>query len=171
MKKQSILALVTLLTIFVMSSCNNFEAKEVKLNSQNDSLNYTLGLSNGKGIKDYYLQKDSSDKAVKALFDAMDDAFNAKASEDEMYKIGKQIGNSFKQQQKDGLMGDSTLVFDLKIVRQGLLNALNRYSEGMTPPEAESYIRTVMSKIQEQKEGVTPSSRPQPAPSTETSAE
>ena len=151
MKKQSILTLVTLLAIFVMSSCNSFEAKEVKLNSQNDSLNYTLGLSNGQGIKDYYLQKDSSDQAIKTLMDAIDDAFSAKASKDEMYKLGLQIGNSFKQQKQQGLMGDSTLVFDAKIVKQGLLNALNSYNEGMSAPEAEKYIRTVMSEIQEKK--------------------
>lgn len=153
MKKQSILTIVTLLAIFLMSSCNSFEAKEVKLNSQNDSLNYTLGLTNGNGIKEYYLQKDSSDKAIKVLMDAMDEAFNSKASGDEMYKLGLQVGSSFKQQKSQGLMGDSALVFNVKLVKQGLVNALNDYNEGMSAPEAEQYINKVMSELQAKKMG------------------
>ncbi|MBV5342412.1 hypothetical protein JZU68_01955, partial [bacterium] len=77
MKKQSIFTIVALLTIFVMTSCGNYKAKEVKMTSMNDSLNYTLGLYNGKGIKDYYLTKDSSDKAVAALIKAIDKAYKA----------------------------------------------------------------------------------------------
>jgi hypothetical protein len=150
MKKQ-ILTVVTLLAIFVMSSCNKFEAKEVKLNNQNDSLNYTLGLANGKGIKDYYMKNDSSEKAMTSLIAALDKAFKGEGTEDEMYKLGLQIGNSFKQQKKQGLMGDSTLVFDAKLVKQGLLNSLKGFKEGMTSAEAEEYIRKVMMEIQDKK--------------------
>lgn len=153
MKKQSIFTIVALVAIFVMSSCNKYEAKEVKLSTQNDSLNYTLGLANGDGIKNYYMQKDSTDKAVIALLKAIDEAYKADVNQDEMYKLGLQIGASFKQQKKQGLMGDSTLVFDEKLVKQGLVNALNGFKEGQTPAQAEEYIRKVMTELQAKKMG------------------
>ncbi|MBN2764987.1 MAG: hypothetical protein JXR27_01340 [Paludibacteraceae bacterium] len=163
MKKTSIITFITMVAIFLMSSCNNYQPKEVKLANQNDSLNYTLGLSNGKGIKDYYMQTDTTDKAIAALMEALDKAFEGEASTDEMYKLGLQIGNSFKQQKKQGLMGDSTLVFDSKLVKQGLVNALKDYKEGMSAEESEEYIRKVMMEIQDKK---MQQQMPQQAPET-----
>ena len=94
MKKQNFLAIVALAVMVVFSSCNNYEAKEIKLSNTNDSLNYCLGLANGDGIKKYYLQKDSSDKPIISLMKAIDEAYKADVSKDEMYKLGLQIGGS-----------------------------------------------------------------------------
>jgi hypothetical protein len=148
MKKQSIFTIVALLTIFVMTSCGNYKAKEVKMTSMNDSLNYTLGLYNGKGIKDYYLTKDSSDKAVAALIKAIDKAYKADVNNDAMYKLGLQIGGSFKQNKKQGLMGDSTITFNKDLVMQGLVNALNNFGEGMKAADADKFLQEYMMKKQ-----------------------
>ncbi len=156
MKKQSIFTIVALFAILVMTSCNKYEAKEVSMSSQNDSLNYALGLANGNGIKSYYLSKDSTDKPIVALMEALDEAYKADVNKDEMYKLGLQIGNSFKQQKKNGLMGDSTLTFNNKLVKQGLVNALNGFNEGMTSVQAEEYIRTVMMELQQKKMQAAP---------------
>ena len=153
MKKQSIFSMVTLVAILVFTSCNKLEPKEVKLSTENDSLNYTLGLANGDGIKSYYMQNDSTDQPMIELLKALDKAYKGKVSKDEMYKLGLQIGSSFKQQKKQGLMGDSTLIFNNQLVKQGLVNALNDFKEGMTPEQAEEYIRVTMMKIQEKKMG------------------
>ena len=91
----------------------------------------------------------ATDKAMIALMKSLDEAFKGDANEDEMYKLGMQIGTSFKQQKKNGLMGDSTLVFNEKLVTQGLVNALNGFKEGMSSAEAEEYIRKIMMEIQE----------------------
>lgn len=163
MKKLSILTIISLVAVLLMSSCNSYKPKEVSLNNMNDSLNYTLGLSNGKGIKDYYMQTDTTDKAIAALMEALDKAFEGEASTDEMYKIGLQVGNSFKQQKKQGLMGDSTLVFNSELVKQGLVNALKDFKEGMTAEESEEYIRKVMMEIQDKK---MREQMPQQAPAT-----
>jgi FKBP-type peptidyl-prolyl cis-trans isomerase FklB len=154
MKKQSILSLVALAAILVMTSCNKYEAKKSDLKNQNDSLNYTLGLANGEGIKNYYMQNDSTDKAIISLMEALDKAYKG-GDKDEMYKLGLEIGNSFKQQKANGLMGDSTLTFNDKLVKQGLINALNGFAEGMTAQEAQDYIQTTMMRIQNQKMGQT----------------
>lgn len=148
MKKQSILTLVALVAIFVLTSCNKYEAKNVELKTQNDSLNYTLGLANGDGIKSYYMKTDSTDKAISSLMKALDEAYKSGADKDEMYKLGVQIGSSFKQQKAKGLMGDSTLVFNEKLVIQGLVNAMNGFKEGMTAQEAQEFIQKTMEKIQ-----------------------
>lgn len=57
MKKQNFLAIVALAVMVVFSSCNNYEAKEIKLSNTNDSLNYCLGLANGDGIKNIIYKK------------------------------------------------------------------------------------------------------------------
>ncbi len=165
MRKQSIFTIVAVLVAVVFSSCGgSYEAKEVKMSSMNDSLNYTLGLYNGKGIKDYYLQKDSSDKAVKALVDALDKAFKAEANKDELYKLGLQIGGSFKMNKKQGLMGDSTLTFNQEVVLQGVINALNGFKEGMAPADAERFLQEYMMKKQA---AMMPQQAPQQAMPTE----
>jgi FKBP-type peptidyl-prolyl cis-trans isomerase FklB len=151
MKKQSILSLVALVAIFVLTSCNKYEAKTSTLKTQNDSLNYALGLANGDGIKNYYMKTDSSSKPIIALMKALDKAYKPGANKGEMYKLGLEIGNSFKQQKAKGLMGDSTLTFDDKMVKQGLVNALNGFSKGMTAKEAQDYIQKTMMRIQNAK--------------------
>jgi hypothetical protein len=156
MKKQSILSLVALVAIFLLTSCNKYEAKTAELKTQNDSLNYTLGLANGDGIKMNMMQKDSSDKAIVALMQALDKAYKSGADKDELYKLGVQIGNSFKQQKAKGLMGDSTLVFNNDLVKQGLVNALNGFKDGMTTQQAQEYIQKTMMAIQTKKMGQQP---------------
>lgn len=153
MKKQSILSLVALVAIFMLTSCNKYEAKTADLKTQTDSLNYALGLANGDGIKNYYMQKDSSEKPIIALMQALDKAYKSGADQDEMYKLGLEIGTSFKQQKAKGLMGDSTLIFDDKLVKQGMVNALNGFKEGMTAQEAQEFIQKTMAQIQAKKMG------------------
>ena len=80
MKKQSIFTILALIAVFAMTSCNKYEAKEVSLNNQNDSLNYALGLANGEGIKSYYLHNDSTDKPIIALMKAIDAAYSTDVS-------------------------------------------------------------------------------------------
>jgi len=161
MKKQSIFTIVAVLVAVVFTSCGSYDAKEVKMSSMNDSLNYSLGLYNGKGIKDYYFQKDSSDKAVKALIDAIDKAYKAEVNNNELYKLGLQIGGSFKMNKKQGLMGDSTLTFNQEMVLQGVINALNGFKEGMAPADAERFLQEYMMKKQA---AMMPQQAPQQAP-------
>ncbi len=166
MKKQSIFPLVALVAIFMFASCNKYEAKKVDLKTQNDSLNYTLGLANGDGIKGYYLKTDSSSKPIIALMKALDKAYKG-GSKDEMYKLGLEIGGSFKQQKAKGLMGDSTLKFDEALVKQGLVNALNGFDKGMSAKDAQAYIQKTMARIQQSKMPQEQAPAPTSAPTQE----
>jgi len=150
MKKQSILSLVALVAILALSSCNKYEAKTATLKNQNDSLNFAYGLAGGESLKGYYFKTDSSDKRIKVLIDALDKAFKT-SDKGEMYSLGMEVGGAFKQQKAKGLMGDSTLKFNDKLVRQGLVNSLNGFKEGMTAQQAQEYIQKTMMKIQQEK--------------------
>jgi FKBP-type peptidyl-prolyl cis-trans isomerase FklB len=151
MKKISIFSIVGLIGIIIMTSCNNYKAKTVELKTLNDSLNYTLGLANGDQIKSYYLKNDSSDKAIEAIIKNLEQAYNSAESKNEIHKLGIQVGSTFKQLRVKGLMGDSTLKFDEKLVKQGMINGLNGFDQGMTQEQAQKYLQETMMKMQQQK--------------------
>lgn len=151
MKKLSILSLIVVMTTFLMVSCKNkYEAKKSDLSNQNDSLNYTLGLVNGEGIKNYYLQNDSSDKPIEAFMNALDKAYKSKKT-DKWYQLGYQIGTSLKFQESHGLMADTTLAFNTKLVKQGIINALYNFDGGMSPQQAQEYLQKTMYELQAKK--------------------
>ena len=82
-----------------------------------------------------------------------DEAYSKEVSKDEMFKLGQQIGSTFKKQKAAGLMGDSTLKFNADLVKQGLVNALRGHKDGMTPQQAQEYIQKTMMAIQAKKMG------------------
>lgn len=163
MKKQ-ILGTVILVAVFVLAACNKYEPKSVKLETLNDSVNYTLGLTNGDNIKSYLMQKDSSDKAVQAFVSALDKAYKTKADNDELYKLGLQIGNSLKMMKEKGLFGDSTITFNEEVLLQGLVNSLNSYKEGMNSTAAQEYLQQTMMRIQSSRAPQQPEVGPEVAP-------
>lgn len=149
MKKQHFLSIALLAAIFIFASCTGGTgAKEVSLKNQEDSLNYALGILNGDGIKSSYFHADSTAKNLGKFLEAADKAFK-NSSKDEMYNYGKQVGGMLKQQKKNGLMFDSTLVFNEALIKQGLVNGMKSFAEGMTGEEAQMYLQTTMQKRQE----------------------
>ena len=133
----------------ILTSCNQYQAKTVKLDNMVDSLNYTLGLANGSGMKQYYLQNDSTGEAMAVLLDAINDAYSAADSEtpNELFELGKQIGSSFKAQEIEGLIGEKDLEFNLELVMQGIINGLNAYEKGMQGEEARTYFQTSIEEL------------------------
>jgi Domain amino terminal to FKBP-type peptidyl-prolyl isomerase len=151
MGKKGFFVSVAFIATLLMVSCGQYKEKSVNLKSQNDSLNYTLGLANGAGVKDYFLKTDSSEKTILVIMKALDEAYKSGDSKDEMYKMGYQIGVSLKQMKVKGLLGDSTLVFDEKIVKQAMINGLKGYDKGMTAAQAQNFLQQTMMKIQQQR--------------------
>lgn len=158
MKKLNIFLAVALMTAFVFTSCDNNKTKLPTLKNQLDSLNYAFGLANGNGIKQYYLAADSANAdslkiKIASLLKGLNDGLNSKVDEKhpELSELGKNIGSALKEQTKTGLMGDSTLVVDIDIIKQGLINGLKGSTVQMKPEEAQMYLQTTMQKIQEQK--------------------
>jgi FKBP-type peptidyl-prolyl cis-trans isomerase FklB len=153
MKKLNIFMAVAVVAAFAFSSCNSNKAKLPTLKTQLDSLNYAFGLANGDGIKNYYIKGDSAKKSIAALLDGMNEGMKGKVEKGstEMSDLGSKIGSSLKDQQKGGLMGDSTLKVDIKLIKQGLINGLRGSKVQMTPKEAQEYLQKTMTVLQSKK--------------------
>jgi FKBP-type peptidyl-prolyl cis-trans isomerase FklB len=153
MKKLNIFIAVAIVAAFTFSSCDSNKAKLPVLKTQLDSLNYAFGVANGDGIKNYYLKGDSTDKAVESLLAGLSEGMKGKADPEtgELSQLGTTIGTSLKEQSKTGLMGDSTLKVDIKLIKQGLVNGLRGSEIQMTPQEAQVYLQTTMQALQAKK--------------------
>jgi FKBP-type peptidyl-prolyl cis-trans isomerase FkpA len=149
MKKQNIILAVA--AIFVLSSCNSNKTQMPELKTQLDSLNYAFGLANGNGIKQYYMQGDTTETAVESLLKGFDEGMKGSAKEDnaEMRDLGTRIGTALKEQSETGLLGDSTLKVNIALIKQGLINGMLKSDVQMTPEEAQMFLNTTMQKMQE----------------------
>lgn len=150
MKKiSSFLVVASALAIFSLSSCNDIKPKEVSLNNLNDSINYTLGQWQGDMIKAQQFPGDSTDVQMKAFVAALDKAYKESDGEKKpMYDLGVQVGKYFAEQLKNGMLGDSTLKADKKLLIQGFVNALKDHQEVMTNEQADSLLQAVQMRIQ-----------------------
>ena len=154
MKKLNIFIAVALVAAFTFSSCNNSnKTKLPTLKTQLDSLNYAFGLANGAGIKDYYIKGDSSKQKIAALLDGMKEGMKGEVIKEnvELVDLGNKIGTSLKEQTKSGLMGDSSLKVDIKLIKQGLVNGLKGSKIQMTAQDAQAYLQKTMQVLQTKK--------------------
>ena len=139
MKKISIFLLAAL----AMVSCgNSYQAREVNLTNETDSVNYALGLINGMQIKTYYLANDSSDEAVAEFIDALEAGYLNQSEESlsEFAQAGRQFGNSIKGFEKNGLADNSAWTLNEKIFLQGLVNGIYQDTTVMLPADAEPFL-------------------------------
>ena len=141
---------VALVAAVVFTSCNSNKASLPTLKTQNDSLNYAFGLANGDGIKNYYIKGDSAKKSIEALMAGVNEGVKGKVEKDnsELTDLGTKIGTALKDQKKSGLMGDSALKVDIKLIKQGLVNGLRGSKIQMTAQEAQEYLQKTMSARQ-----------------------
>lgn len=157
MKKLNIFLVVAVIAASVLSSCNSNSTKMPSLKNQIDSLNYAFGLANGNGIKQYYLAADSANAdslnaKIESLLRGMDEGMKGDVAENpELAELGTNIGNALKEQKTAGLMGDSSLTVDIKLIKQGLINGMKGSNIQMTAEEAQLYLNTTMQKLQEKR--------------------
>lgn len=157
MKKLNIFLVVAVIAAFVLSSCNSNSTKMPSLKNQIDSLNYAFGLANGNGIKQYYLAADSANAdslnaKIESLLRGMDEGMKGDVAENpELAELGTNIGNALKEQKTAGLMGDSSLTVDIKLIKQGLINGMKGSNIQMTAEEAQTYLNATMQKLQEKR--------------------
>lgn len=156
MKKQNFFPIALVAVALGFASCGGGTgAKVVTLKTQEDSLNYALGIINGEGIKSSYFRSDSTAKNLPAFLKASDKAFKDN-QKNELFNYGKQVGGMLKQQKKSGLMFDSTLVFNEALIKQGLINGMKGFNEGMSGEQAQMYVQETMQKRQERRNQASP---------------
>lgn len=154
MKNLKIFIAVALVAAFTFSSCKSDKAKTPTLKTQLDSLNYAFGVANGGGMKEYYkISGDSAEQKIAALLDGLKEGMKGEVDKDnqQLVELGTRIGSSLKDQEKTGLMGDSTIKVDMKLIKQGLINGLTGSKVQMTPADAQKYLQTTMQTLQAKK--------------------
>ncbi len=151
--KKNIYIATFLSLVFLLGACNGggTTAKLPSLKNETDSLNYAYGLFNGDQLSMMLPQiPDSIDYYANQLVKGMREGLAGKAEENPQFsQVGDQVGNWLNQQKVVGLMGDSTLSVNYKLVRQGLLNGIHGKKMQMTMEEAQEYIDRVMTARQE----------------------
>ena len=153
MKKLNIIMAVVLVAAVAFTSCNKNKTSLPTLKTQNDSLNYAFGLANGDGVKNYYIKGDSAKKAIEQLLAGVNEGLKGKVEKEntELTELGTKIGTALKEQKKTGLMGDSSLKVDIKLIKQGLVNGLRGSKVQMTAKDAQEYLQKTMSGLQAKK--------------------
>ena len=153
MKNNNIFMAVVLTALVAFSSCGNKPGMPT-LKSNNDSLNYSFGLANGESLKSSYfnnLKGDSAKKAISTLMEGIKEGMSVKTEKNdnpEIADIASKIAVALKQQEKSGLMGDSTLKLDIKLIKQGLINGFKGSSIQMTASQAQAYFTKTMTARQ-----------------------
>ena len=139
MKKLSII----LIAAMAMISCGNtYQIKTVALTSQNDSMNYALGVVNGAQMKMYQLRNDSSIETVTEFIDALQRGYDGKVEElSEAGNIGRNIGQAIKNAEKTGLADNPAWAINQKVFFQGLVNGLRHDTTMMKAEDARNYFQ------------------------------
>lgn len=129
-------------------SCGNTYAKDAKLTTELDSINYAWGVANGAQIKEYYLSQDSTGDNMKALIKGVKEAVKKDDPTLRYYALGLNIGSSILEQGKGGMMGDSTLKVDADLMLGALIGAIKGEEVKISAEDADVYLRGIMEKIQ-----------------------
>ncbi len=153
MKNLMIYTAVVLMAAVGFTACNSNKTNLPELKTQLDSLNYAYGIVNGAGIKQYYMKGDSTDKAIKSLLAGYKEGSKGEVTKEtaELADLGSKIGGSLKEQSKTGLLGDSSLKVDIKLIKQGLINGLKGYKEQMDAAKAGEFLQKTIPAIQAKK--------------------
>ncbi len=123
------------------------KVKQVALNSENDSLNYAFGVLNGSQLRMYVLLQDTTGEQTKEFIQALNKAMKEKVVNPQLMRMGEQIGQSFREQAADGLIGISTLDTDFELIKQGFINGLKGYDAQMTAAEAGQYLESTINNL------------------------
>lgn len=140
------------LLIFTVSSCTGYKEKTVKLGSEIDSVSYSFGYVNGKIVRDYHLQPDSSKNGFEDLMKGLEEGLKADNSGEETAQaeeLGTMIGNQLRT--TENFYGDSTIAMNYELVRQGLINGMKKFNDQMTVEAAGEYFNKTMESLMQKR--------------------
>ncbi|MCQ2335089.1 MAG: FKBP-type peptidyl-prolyl cis-trans isomerase [Paludibacteraceae bacterium] len=129
----------------VKAKCGN-KPQMIELKSLSDSLNYAFGMSNGDEIGMYVLAADSDGTDKKEFIEAINYALKNSYKFPQLVSTGENVGKTIKQQSANGLIGESALVTDFELIKQGFINGMLDF-EGWTIQEANMYIGAAIDQI------------------------
>ena len=98
--------------------------KKVTLATQNDSVNYAFGYLNGNEVSMYIFALDSTGEMKKEFIANINVGLKSNVKNPQLVNMGEQIGKSIKEQEPQGLIGESSLATDFELIKQGFINGL-----------------------------------------------
>ncbi len=124
------------------------KVRTINLASATDSANYAFGYLNGDAIAKQFLDTDTTGTALKELVAAINEGLKGGFQNPQLYAMGMQIGNTIREQEAEGLLGQEGLETKFDLIQQGFINGLKNYTEQMNMQEASEYVQTTMANIQ-----------------------
>jgi len=123
------------------------KVKTVTLKSLNDSLNYAFGLMNGNDIAIYVLNDDTLGTNKADLIKYINKGLKENVHNPQLKNMGEQIGKSIKEQEANGLIGESSLTTDFALIKQGFINGLLGDESQFDTHSAGEYIQNTLNYI------------------------
>ncbi len=120
--------------------------KKVTLATQNDSVNYAFGYLNGNEVSMYIFALDSTGEMKKEFIANINVGLKSTVKNPQLVNMGEQIGKSIKEQEPQGLIGESSLATDFELIKQGFINGLLGDTV-MTGDVAGEYIQNTINTI------------------------
>jgi len=160
MKKNIKIVIATLIFATNCFGQTGTTQNQILLRTQTDSLNYTLGVANGDGIKNYYFKSNPLDECIQVFMKYLDEGFtddNQFVQPDsitnnyaEIIKIGNKVGKSLKAELTTGLMDLSFVKVDFQLIRKGLEDGMRNNNFLMTPESSQRYLQATFAVISQQ---------------------
>lgn len=124
-----------------------YKTQTIKLMCKIDSLNYAFGLLNGDQIGMLLMTNDSTGANAKQLIDNINEGLKSGVEYPMLVNIGEQVGAAIREQESQGLLGESTLETNFELIVQGFVNGLKGDETMMKPADADEYIQSTLNNI------------------------
>jgi len=158
---KNILITVSLFLFTVLCIGQNIAVSTPILNTNNDSINYALGLANGDGIKNGLFNNLPTEKGIAVFVKSLDAAYSSTKNEalksDTLNeyalisKTGEKVGLALKEQTVTGLMKSSILKVDFELIKKGLIMGMRANFDAMKLQDAMEIIKKAIKEIEEKK--------------------
>ncbi|MDR2840521.1 MAG: FKBP-type peptidyl-prolyl cis-trans isomerase, partial [Paludibacter sp.] len=126
------------------------ETIEPLSDKETKDLSYALSLYYGNNVKEQFANDTTKKDAKKlaSLFAGIDKGMKSNPKYAQFEEIGENLGSSLKEVEKTGLLNDSTIKVNFKLIRQGLINGLFAYDKVISSLESDTYLQQISSKRQ-----------------------
>lgn len=131
---------------YVKASCPA-KAKQLKLKTLSDSLNYALGWLNGEQISAQVIGADTTGTAKKAFINAVNTGLKSGKHNPQLIGMAENIGKTIAEQEETGLLGVEGVPTLFSLIQQGFTNGLSGYDKQMTMQEAGEYVNKTLDEL------------------------
>lgn len=160
MKKNIRIAIVSLIFATTCFGQTGTAQNQISLRTQTDSLNYTLGVANGDGIKNYYFKDKPLEEYIGVFMKYLDAAFaadnqfvkpdSATNKHAAIIELGNKVGTALKTQVSTGLMGVSGHKVDFQLIKKGIEDGMRNNNSLMSAESSQKYLQETLAKIKQQ---------------------